>query len=83
MPRGDADVHMAATHKGHQQVDCHRAVGGGVTHVANRVAQVFRRKQPERAEAARIGNDGGRLLARQATAHSGLGDLNVEPEPVK
>ncbi|MDT5237518.1 MAG: hypothetical protein QOD36_1907 [Mycobacterium sp.] len=81
--RLDARMDMAAADKRHQQVDGHRAIGGSVTHLANRRAQVGRRGQPKRAKASR-GSDGtGELRARQATAHSGLGDRNVEAKSIQ
>jgi hypothetical protein len=48
--RLDARLDMLAADNRHQQVDRHRAVGGGVTHLADRLAQFGRRSQPERAK---------------------------------
>jgi hypothetical protein len=74
---------MAAADKRHQQVDGHRAVGGGLAHLADRLEHIGRREQPERAEASRCSDGTGQLGARQATAHSGLDDRNVEVKPIQ
>jgi hypothetical protein len=76
-------MNMAAADERHQQVDGHRAVGGGVTHLADGLAQVGRRGQPERSEAPRSGDGTGQLRARQATAHSSLGDRNVKAKSIQ
>jgi hypothetical protein len=81
--RLETRLDMAAADERHQQVDRHRALRGGVTHLADRRAQVGRREQPERAKAPRSSDGSGQLRARQATTHSGLGDRNLKAEPIQ
>jgi hypothetical protein len=81
--RLDARVNVAAADKRHQQVDRHRAVGGGVTHLADCFAQFGRRRQPERSESTRNCDGTRQLRARKATAHSSLGDGNVKAKLIQ
>ena len=74
---------MAATHERHQQIHGNGATRRTVTHLLDRLAQNGRRCQPERAEAARRRNRGGQFGTGEPTAHAGLGDRNVEAQPVQ
>ena len=74
---------MAAADEGHQQVHRDGTVGRTVTHVTDPRAQLGDGGQPECAQTSRCGDGHGQLGAGQATAHAGLGDRNVETEPVK
>ena len=79
----DAYIHMAASDEGHQQVHRDGTVGRTVTHVTDPRAQLVDWSKPECAQASRRGDGQGQPGAGQATTHAGLGDRNVETEPVK
>ena len=74
---------MAAPHERHQQVHRNRAVGGTITNLTDRIAKLARGRQAQRAEAAGGGHSSGQLRARQAAAHAGLGDRDIQAEPIK
>ena len=83
----DARVHtlldVAATHERHQQIHGNGATRRTVTHLPDRLAQIGRRCQPERAQPAGGGDSSGQFGTREPTAHAGLGDRNVEAQPVQ
>ena len=74
---------MAAPHERHQQVHRNGAAGRVVANPADRIAKLSRGRQAQRAEATGGGHSSGQLRARQAATHAGLGNRDIQAEPIK
>ena len=73
---------MRAAREGQQEVDGQRPVAP-LARRRNLLPQPVRREDADRSQAARRGDRRGELMSREATAHAGLDDRQLDTEPLQ